>query len=330
MRRTIMLLCGLLLTLPARAETSEVRIAQQTSVAFLQFNVMKHLGLVEKHAAALGVPGVTVTFATFNGSDAQNQALLSGAVDIVSGGPPGLLVLWAKAWGTPQEVRGVSGMARLPWLLNTRNPDVHSIRDFTDKDRIAMPGIKMSSQAVVLQMAVSKIWGEADYDRLDPLTIGMAPADATAGLLSGGQAFNAAFTVPPFQDLQLKDPAIHTVLDSRDVVGDSTASVAWASKKFHDGNPKVYQAVINALKEATDFVRTHKRDAVEFYAADTSAKVNVEEVFRIVSSPSIVYDITPRGQLQWATFMGRVGKWKAQPGSWKDLFWPEIHDLPGS
>jgi hypothetical protein len=52
---------------PAPAEVSEPRIARRTSVAFPQFNAMKHQRLVEKHAAALGVPSLTVTFATFYG-----------------------------------------------------------------------------------------------------------------------------------------------------------------------------------------------------------------------------------------------------------------------
>ena len=329
--RLCTILLGLLLTVGiARAETNEVRIAQQTSAAFLQFNVMKHMGLIEKHAAALGVPDVKVSFAVFNGSDAQNQALLSGAVDIASGGPPGLMVLWAKTFGTPQEVRGVTSMVRLPWKLNTRNPNVHSIRDFTDADRIAMPGVKMSSQAVVLQMAAAKIWGDAEYDRFDRLGVAMSPADATAGLLSGGGAFNSAFTVPPFQEMQLKDPAVHTVLDSRDVIGDGAASLSWTSKKFHDGNPLVYRAVVEALKEATVFVNGHTRDAVAFYAADTSAKVDGDEVLRIMTQPGIAFDVTPKGQFQWADFMGRVGKWKVRAGSWKDLFWPEVWDLEGS
>ena len=321
---------AMLFAVSAHAETTEVRIAQQTSTAFLQFNVMKHQGLIEKHAAALGVPGVKVSFAVFNGSDAQNQALLSGAVDIVSGGQPGLLVLWAKTWGTAQEVRGLSGMARNPSMLNSRNPAVRTIRDLTDADRIAMPGIKMSTQAVLLQMAVAKEWGEAAFDKLDPLTISMSPADATAGLLSGGGAFNAAFTVPPFEEMQLKDPAVHTVLDSRDVVGEITTSVAWTTKKFHDENPKIYRSIIDATKEATAFVTDHRREAVAYYAADTSAKVDVDAVTAIVSGPGIAFDATPTGSLKFATFMGRVGKWKAVPASWKDLFRPEIWDLNGS
>ena len=329
--RLMMGLLGLLLcALPARAETQEVRIAQQTSIAFLQFNVMKHQGLIEKHAAALGVPGIKVSFATFNGPDAMNDALLSGAVDIVSGGPPGLLVVWSKTWGSSQEVRGVGALSQLYWLLNTRNPNVKHIRDFTATDRIAMPAVKVAAQSVLLEMAAAKEWGDAAYEKLDPLTLSMAPSDATAGLLSGGGAFNSAFTVPPFQEMQLKDPAIHTVLDSREVLGTSSSAFAWATKKFHDANPRVFLAVVNAMKEASDYVMSHKKETLAYYLEDTRARVDPELIQRVLDDPANVYSVTPLGSMKWADFMYRVGRNKNQAKSWKDLFWPEIHDLPGS
>jgi NitT/TauT family transport system substrate-binding protein len=34
--------------------------------------------------------------------------------------------------------------------------------------------------------------------------------------------------------------------------------------------------------------------------------------------------------MKYATFMREVGSIKAAPASWKDLFFPEIADLPGS
>jgi len=315
---------------PALADVTEIRIAQQTSIAFLQFNVMKHQKLLEKHAAALGVPDLKVSYATFNGPDAMNDALLSGAVDIVSGGPPGLIVIWAKTRGTPREVRGVTGLARLPWLLNSRNPAVKTIRDFTAADKIAMPAVKLSSQAVLLQMAAAREWGDAQYDRLDALTVSMSPADSTTGLLSGGGGFNAAFTVPPFQDMQLKDPAVHTVLDSRTVIGDSSASFAWTSKTFHDANPRVYRALVNAIQEASSFIMANKREAAGYFVEDTKTKVDAEEVARIVSGPGVSYSATPLASAAWADFMQRVGRHKTVAESWKDLFFAEIHDLPGS
>lgn len=41
---------------PAQAEVSEIRFAQQFSMGYLQFDVMKHQDLLAKHVAALGLP----------------------------------------------------------------------------------------------------------------------------------------------------------------------------------------------------------------------------------------------------------------------------------
>jgi NitT/TauT family transport system substrate-binding protein len=314
---------------PARAEVAELRIAQQTTIAFLQFNVMRHQHLVEKHAASLGVPDLRVSYETFNGADVVNDALLSGAVDIVSGGPPGLVVVWARTFGTAHEVRGVAGLARMPWLLNSRNPAVKTIRDFTDVDRITLPAVKLSSQAVLLEMAAAKEWGDANYDRLDRLTMSMAPPDSTIGLLSGGGGFNAAFTIAPFQEMQLRDPAVHTVLDSRDVIGDATATLAWTTKTFHDANPKVYQALVDSITEASNFIMANRREAAEYFIEDSKTRIDLNDLVTIISGPGISYDATPLATAKWADFLFRVGRDKVAAKSWKDLFFAEIHDLPG-
>src|SRR4029078_3860496 len=106
-----------------------------------------------KRAAALGVPNVTVEWKTFDGGNIINDAMLSGALDIAGIGVPGFLTLWAKAKDNPQiEVRGLTGMSSSSTHLTTRNPAIHSLKDFTDKDRIAVPGIKTSLPAVLLHM----------------------------------------------------------------------------------------------------------------------------------------------------------------------------------
>src|SRR5882757_10725138 len=141
------------LTAAAAAQVPEIRFAQQTSMGYLQLNVMEHQKLIEKHAKLLGIAEVKVSWLTFNGPAAVNDALLSGNIDIASGGVPGLLVLWAKTKGTPQEVRGITALSSQPFLLNSRNPDVKTIKDFKDSDRIAVPAVKVSVQAIMLQMA---------------------------------------------------------------------------------------------------------------------------------------------------------------------------------
>ena len=188
----------------AVAQVPEIRLAKQYSMGYLQLNVIEHQKLIEKHAKLLGIPEVKVTWELFNGPAAVNDALLSGNIDIASGGVPGLLVLWAKTKGTPQEVRGVSALSSQPFLLNSRNPDVKTIKDFTASDRIAVPAVKVSVQAIMLQMAAAKAFGEKEFAKLDAQTVSMSPPDATIALLGGKSEVTAAFSVPPFQYQQLE------------------------------------------------------------------------------------------------------------------------------
>src|SRR5262245_40876349 len=98
----------------AAAQAPEIRFARQFSMGYLQFNLMEHHQLLEKHAQAAGIPALKLVWATFNSPAAMNDALLSGSVDIVSGGVPGLLTIWARTRGTPNAVKGVSAFASQP------------------------------------------------------------------------------------------------------------------------------------------------------------------------------------------------------------------------
>jgi NitT/TauT family transport system substrate-binding protein len=313
------------------AASTQIRLAKQFSMGYVQFSILERRKLIEKYAKAQGLDEVKVTWTTFNGPDAMNLALLSGDIDVVAGGVPGLLTLWAKTRGTPQEVRGVSALSSQPFLLNTRNPRIKTIADFGDGDKIAMPAVKVSVHAVTLQMAVAQLYGKQNYARLDPLTMSLSPPDSTIGLLSGGGAFNSVFSVPPFQYQQLANPAIHTVLNSFDVLGGPhTFTAAWTSRKFHDGNPKLYQALIDGLKEATQILNADKRAAAALWIEDSRSKLPVDMVYGILSNAQVRYTLAPEGTMKFAAFMHEVGTIKILPASWKDYFFPEIHDLSGS
>src|SRR5262249_60156935 len=108
--------------------------------------------LLEKHAKAAGLPELKVVWATFNSPAAMNDALLSGSVDIVSGGVPGLLTIWARTHGSANAVKGVAAFSSQPILLNTSNPRIKSLSDYTDKDKIAVPAAEGAGQGGVPQM----------------------------------------------------------------------------------------------------------------------------------------------------------------------------------
>jgi len=316
---------------PVLADALEVRIARQFSMGYLQYDVMNKEGLIEKHAKALGLDGVKTTWTIINGPAAMNDALLSDSLDIVMGGMPGLLTLWARTKGTPQEIKGIAALTSQPILLNTRNPNIKALKDYTDQDKIAVPTIKVSIQAIVLQMAAAKQFGEASYAKLDPLTVSMSPPDSQTALMGGSGTINSVFGVAPFQNQQLDDPAIHTVLNSFDVFGGPhTFTGTWTSRRFHDQNPILYKALINALKEATEKVNANKRLAASYWVENTKSKIPLDAVEKIVAGPQVRWTLSPEKFMEFADFMHKTGSIKVKPDKWQDCFFPEVHDLPGS
>src|SRR5512135_1878426 len=322
---------GLALHCVSQAAAAEIRLARQFSMGYLQLNVMEHQQLIEKHAKALGLNDLKVSWFTFNGPTAVNEALISGNIDVGSGGVPGLLVLWSRTKDTPREVRGISALSSQPFLLNTRDPAIKTIKDFKDSDRIAVPAVRSSVQAITLQMAAAKAYGTKEFAKLDPLTVSMTPPDATVALLKGGAQISAAFSVPPFQNQQLEDPAVHTVLNSFDVMGGShTFTAIWCSAKFRDGNPKMYQAFIAALKEATEILNKDKQKGANYWIEDSKSKLSPEMVGKIVSGPQVHWTMVPENTIKYADFMASVGRLKEKPASWKDYFFPEAYGMNGS
>ncbi len=73
----------------------------------------------------------------------MNDAIISGNLDFASGGVGPLLTIWGKT-RTNLGVKGVAALNSMPLYLNTINPNVKTIKDFTDKDRIALPAVQES------------------------------------------------------------------------------------------------------------------------------------------------------------------------------------------
>jgi len=186
-------------------------------------------------------------------------------------------------------------------------------------------------QAITLQMAAAKAFGAGNYGKLDPLTVSMSPPDATIALMSGGGEINTVFSVPPFQHQQLEKPGITTVLNSYDVLeGPHTFTVAWTSARFRDRNPALYKALYAALQEATDIVNKDRRAAGALWISDSKSKLALDFVDRVVSGPQVRWTIVPENTMKFARFMASTGTLRAAPASWRDYFFPEIHNADGS
>jgi NitT/TauT family transport system substrate-binding protein len=228
-------------------------------------------------------------------------------------------------------VRGSSGLNTMPLFLNTRNPAINSIRDFTDKDRIALPAIKIAAQAIILQMAAAKEWGDASFAKLDPLTVSMTHPDGMITLLSGKGEINSHFTSPPFQYRELAAPGIHRVLDSSAVLGGPMSfNVTATTGKFRAANPKLYDAFLAALAEATTRINDDMPQAAELYRRVTKDQTSAEDLVAMMKQPGVEFTLVPKGVAPIAAFMFKVGTIKTNPASWKDLFFANVHDQAGS
>lgn len=314
---------------PARAEMSEIKVAQQYGISYLPLMVMEEGKLIEKQAKAAGVD-VTVSWAKFAGGNVMNDALLSNSLQFASGGVGPFVTLWARTRGN-LDVRAVAAINSMPLYLNTRNPNVKTIKDFTDKDKIALPAVKISIQAITLQMAAEKAFGEGQQNKLDPLTVTLSHPDAQTALLSGQSEITAHFGSPPFQYQQLRTPAIHTVLNSYDVLGGpATFNVVWTTSKFRAENPKLYDAFVKALDEATEMINRDKKWAAETYLRVSKDKDSLQEILAMLNDPLIVFTTTPQNMMKYVDFMAKTGAIKVRPDSWKDLFFPNAQRLPGS
>jgi len=315
----------------AQAEVNEVRMSKQFGLPYLPMIVIEAQQLIEKNAKAAGLGDVKTSWTQRAGPAAELDALLAGQADFIGPGAPTLATIWDKTVGTPQEARALIAMQSMPFVLVTRNPDVKTIKDFTDKDKIALPAVKLTGHALILEMESAKIWGFDHFDKLDSITITRSHADAAAAVMGGGSEINSHFASSPFYYYELATPGIHQVLKSYDVVGGKhTNGVLVTSKKFHDANPKMCGVVIKAFEQADAFIKAHPRDAAQLYLTATKDKNSLDALEKMVADPDVEYTTTPVNVMKFVDFMHKVGRIKKKPASWKDMFFPEAHGLNGS
>jgi NitT/TauT family transport system substrate-binding protein len=313
----------------AQNEVAELKMMSQYGIGYMQLTVVKAEKLIEKQLAKAGLPNTKVTWATLGAGAAANDALLSGGLHFAAGGTGPAFILWDRTRGN-MDVRGVAALSSMPNLLVTRNPNIKTVRDFTEKDRIAMAGAGSSVQTIYLQMAVAKEFGPENFRKLNPLMVNLPHPEGLRAMLSGQGEIQSQFTSPPFQN-QAIEAGARVVLNSYDIMGGpNTFLMVWSTRKFRDENPKTYKAVLDALKEATEFINANKRRAAEMYVAEGGGKENVDKILALMNDPQVRYTLAPERVLPYAQFMNQVGILKNRPASWRDLFFQDIHDLPGS
>jgi NitT/TauT family transport system substrate-binding protein len=313
-----------------RADPVRLRVSYGYSIGYLPLMVMRTRGLIEAEAARLGLGPVQTEWRIADGGNNINDAMLAGALDIAGIGIPGYLVLRDRTLGKRQAMTAISAIQSGALWLNTVDPRIRSLADYTADDRIAVPGIKTSFAAVALQMAAAKAFGIDNYAKLDPLTVGLAHPDAYAAMMSGKAQITSHFASPPFSYQELRNPAVHRVLSTSDVSGPLTILVAMTPLAFADANPGLIQAFLAAQEAANVLIAADPDAAVTAYGSASGLSVPRDDLLEIMRDPENSYGVAPAGSLVYATFLARTGVLKANPAAWTDLFLPAVHGRQGS
>jgi NitT/TauT family transport system substrate-binding protein len=318
------------MALAVRAEVTELVLGQQFGAVYLPAMVMEREKLVEKHLAELGKGEVKVTWAKLGGPAALNDATLSGSLHFACQGVPSLAIIWDRTRANI-GVKALGSVANNNMWLDTKNPNVKSLKDFTDKDRIAVPSPKVSTQAILLQIAAEQTWGKGNHTKLDHIVVALPHPEALAAVTSPSHEITTHFATSPFHEAEMK-AGLKTVTTAYEIMGGTTTGLTFTStEKFRRENPKVFEAVAKAFDESFAWINADKRRAASIYIETTKEKrLSEDDLFALFNTKDMEYTKTPHNVAKLVDFLHSIGSVKTKPASWRDLFFPEAQDLPGS
>jgi NitT/TauT family transport system substrate-binding protein len=308
----------------------KVTFAQQRGLLYLPVDVMVNGGILQKEADKLGLGKIEASATALSGPGPVLDAILSGAADYGTAALPSLLTLWERTRGSANEVKAVGTVSNGAMTLYTINPNVKTIADFKETDRIAVPTVRLSFNAMMLQMAADELW--KDPHRLDHLTVALGHPDAVTALSAGyGKAsITAHIAVQPFTDRGLKLPGAHIITDSRKVFGGPLTQITLlATKPTKDKNPTLFKAVANALEESIKAASADKRAAAVLWKEAQKAPDSIDDLVAQLNDPGFEFTAQPRRIAFFADFLNRTGTMKAKLGGWKELFWETAHNQQG-
>ncbi len=314
-----------------RADTHAVQLLRPVDLSALPLLIMEHERLIERTAEAMGLGQIAVGWRAPETTGAIEELTAGGTDFAASDLVPFLLAATAEPGSGAAAIRALGAVARRPYVLVTRNPAIHTIRDFGTRDRIAVPALNLSGPAVMLDMAAAREWGVENHQRLARLAVAMSDETAAAALIAGKGEITAHFSRMPYVDRELGEPTISRVMDSFDIAGVHSATVLASTMRFRDANPELCKAVLSALQQACEFIETSPGAAAEIFAGMApDGDTPPEALSDMIGDLDLVYAAPPAGLMRIAEFMQRIGRLTRRPADWRELFLPECRDLAGS
>ena len=310
----------------ARAETDTLRVVQQFGHIFMPIHVAIDQGLIEAHAAEAGVDDLTVELFQVGGGSNTLRTLIAGEAQFAGMGIPPALTLHARTDG---EFKAALAIGSLPIRLMTVDDAIETPEDYMNVEghQIAVPSIGTSNQYILMQMLSEQLFD--DHTMFDDMMVSMAHPAAAQALIAGNQPVQSHFATPPFTLREIEAGA-REVVNSYDIFGaPHTGVVMMGSETFREENPIVYQAFVDGVEDAIDWINANPSEAGELYVRFTGSSQPASEATGLIENGDISFTTAPIGIQAYSDFLSTHGD-LPRLDSWQDLFMPNNHDLDGN
>ncbi len=306
-----------------------LRIARIQGINFLPTYLMQRRRLVEAHAERLGLPGAQVEWIDFPGGGNATDAMLAGAVNVVNAGPGNMLLLWDRTRG---GVKGIVSNSALPATLVSRDPHLNAVTDYGPDDRIAVPTVLVSTQAILLEIAAERAYGADQWRRFNANAVQLGHGDAYGAMMNPSHEIRSHFASPPFITRELQNvPGAHVVTSSTDILGSPlSTAVMFTTTRFAEQQPVLVKAISAASAEAIATIRSDPEQAARDYLDASNDRMAQAELVALLGLPDMVFDVKPEGTLRFAEFLNRIGTLRTRPKAWTEYFLPDAAALDGS
>ncbi len=272
----------------SQTNSKEISIAEQYGLAYAPLQIMREMQILEEK-----MPELKVNWKQLGNTAAIREAMIAGEVDAGFMAIPPFLIGWDKG----MQWKIATGLSLSPVGLVTSNPQVKSLKDFTDEDRIALPQ-PGSVQHILLSMKCLEEFGDAS--KFDNQLVTLSHPDGMNALMSNTDV-TAHFTSPPYLYYEL-EKGMNKILDGNEIM-DSKFSfiIGVTTNKFHENNKEIYDAFLESVEEAILFINNNPEKAAQILSE--SYNIPEEELVKYLTWEGNEYTTKVYGFNKFAEFM---------------------------
>ena len=237
------------------AASNEVRIAYFPNITHAQALYMKDRQTLEK---ALG-DEFSVNWTAFNAGPAEVEALFAGEIDIGYIGPVPAINANVKSDGDVVIIANACDAGAV--LLKSADSDIESVADLDGK-KVSVPQLGNTQHLSLLDLlAENGLKPVSEGGTVDIVEV----ENADVQTMFDNGSISAAIVPEPWGSILEDKCGAEVVLDYDEIMagGDYPTAVVVVRKEFLEANPDVVEAFLQAHLDATEYINTQGKDAVD-------------------------------------------------------------------